>query len=97
MYLTGSDLHWHSDRPPCEYAITLLIDYAPLTDSRYSQWSLDIENREGRVASLYQRIGDALICRGRELRHSRGVVPPGHQSLSLLYHFVDADYQGEMT
>lgn len=95
-YLQGSDLFWHTDRPPCEYTITLLIEYAPLSSDGRSAWPLLIRRRDGEVTAVHQRVGDALIFKGRELSHSREHLPDGHQSLSLLFHYVDAEYEGEL-
>ncbi len=96
LYLEGGDLKWHVDRPPCEYTITLLVDYAPLDDAGRSPWALKVRARDGSTRELYQRVGDALIFKGRELKHCREVLPEGHRSASLLFHFVDADYDGVM-
>jgi hypothetical protein len=97
IYLAGGDLKWHTDRPPCEYTITVLLDYAPLGSDARSSWPLLVKGRDGRVHELHQRIGDALIFKGRELEHCRAILPEGHRSASLLFHFVDAEYDGEMT
>ncbi len=97
LYLEGGELKWHVDRPPCEYTITLLIDYAPLDEAGSSPWALKLRARDGSTREIHQRVGDALIFKGRELKHSREVLPEGHRSASLLFHFVDADYDGVMT
>lgn len=96
LYIEGGDLEWHTDRPPCEYTITLLLDYAPLDDDGQSPWALKVQARDGTIREFHQRPGDALIFKGRELRHSRDALPTGHRSASLLFHFVDFDYQGTM-
>ncbi|WP_146151720.1 hypothetical protein [Ahniella affigens] len=95
-YLQGSDLFWHTDRPPCEYTITYLLEYHPVDSMGRSDWPLLVRQRNGQVAEIRQRIGDALIFKGRELSHSRDQLPHGHQSLSLLFHYVDADYKGDL-
>lgn len=97
LYLEGGELKWHVDRPPCEYTITLLIDYAPLDEAGSSPWALKLRARDGSTREIHQRVGDALIFKGRELKHSREVLPERHRSASLLFHFVDADYDGVMT
>lgn len=94
LYIEGGDLEWHTDRPPCEYTITLLLDYAPLRGDGCSPWALKVRGRDGTVHEIHQRIGDALIFKGRELQHSRESLPAGHRSASLLFHFVDHDYEG---
>ncbi len=96
MYVEGGDLFWHTDRPPCEYTISLLIDYAPLAAHDQSPWPLKLKGRDGTTHSLHQRIGEASILKGRELSHGREVLPDGHRSASLLFHFVNEDYDGEM-
>ena len=96
IYLEGGELEWHTDRPPCEYTLTLLIDCAPLDEEGRSPWALKVKGRDGRIHVIHQRIGDALLFKGRELEHSRDILPSGQHSSSLLFHFVDADYEGEM-
>lgn len=97
LYIAGGDLLWHTDRPPCEYTITLLLDYTPLDADGRSPWALKLKGRDGTIHSLHQRVGDALILKGRELLHSRGVLPNGHNSASLLFHFVNEDYDGAIS
>ncbi len=94
LYDQGGDLFWHVDRPPCEYTITLLIDYAPLLEGERSPWALKIRGRDGRLHAVHQRLGETLIFKGRELKHSRDQLPSGHRSSSILFHFVDHDYDG---
>ena len=94
VYDQGGDLSWHTDRPPCEYTITLLVDYAPLDHGQRSPWPLKIRGRDGRLHAVHQCLGEALIFRGRELKHSRDQLPDGHRSTSILFHFVDDDYDG---
>lgn len=96
LYLAGGDLFWHTDRPPCEYTVALLLDYAPLDADDRSAWALKLKGRDGKIRSLHQRIGEALIFKGRELMHGRDVLPQGHHSASLLFHFVNEDFDGEL-
>ncbi|MEZ5463525.1 hypothetical protein [Dokdonella sp.] len=96
LYLAGGDLYWHTDRPACEYTLALLLDYAPLDADARSAWALKLKDRAGKIHSLHQRVGEALIFKGRELMHGRDVLPNGHRSVSLLFHFVNEDYDGEM-
>ena len=96
LYIAGGNLAWHTDRPPCEYTITLLLDYAPLDADGRSSWALKVTDRQGTVHLHHQRIGEGLILKGRELVHGRDVLPDGHRSASLLFHFVNADYDGVM-
>ncbi|AVP96097.1 hypothetical protein C7S18_02310 [Ahniella affigens] len=96
-YLEGGDLFWHTDRDPCEYTITLLVDYDPVDSDGRSAWPLLLKDRQGAIQSLCQRIGDALIFKGRELSHARERKPDGHRSGSILFHYVDADFEGSLS
>ena len=96
LYAAGGSLHWHTDIPQCEYTISLLLDYAPLNADGRSSWALKLEGRDGTAHSLHQRVGEALIFKGRELSHGRDVLPDGHRSASLLFHFVNEDFEGEL-
>ncbi|MGB0135292.1 MAG: hypothetical protein WBP53_15785 [Dokdonella sp.] len=96
LYLAGGDLLWHTDRPPCEYTVAVLLDYAPLDSDGRSPWGFKLKGRDGEDHSLHQRLGEALIFRGRELMHGRDVLPDGHRSASLLFHFVNEDYEGDL-
>ncbi len=96
LYIEGGDLFWHTDRSPCEYTITLLLDYAPLDADSRSPWALKVKGRDGITHSLHLRVGEALILKGRELVHGREVLPDGHRSASLLFHFVNEDFAGEL-
>ncbi|MEP6881035.1 MAG: hypothetical protein ABI866_03525, partial [Dokdonella sp.] len=64
-------------------------------DSR-SPWALKVKGRDGTTHSLHLRIGEALILKGRELVHGREVLPNGHRSASLLFHFVNEDFDGDL-
>lgn len=96
QYIAGGDLYWHTDRSPCEYTITLLLDYAPLDVLGRSSWALKLKGRDGTTHSLHLRVGEAAILTGRELMHGRDVLPDGHRCASLLFHSVNEDYSGEM-
>lgn len=96
VYAEGGELPWHTDRDPCEYTLSLLLDYAPLTHDGVSPWPLRIRRRDASTADISQRIGEALLFKGRELTHCREVLPSGHRSVSALFHFVDHDYAGPL-
>ncbi len=96
VYAAGGELRWHTDRPPCEYTVAILLGCAPLAPGQPSPWALQLEDRHGVVHAIHQRVGEGLAFRGRQLRHSRDVLPPGLRSTSLMLHYVDEDYCGEM-
>jgi hypothetical protein len=93
-YQSGAELRRHTDRPQCEFTITLLVDCSPEPEVE-SRWPIHLETPSGRV-TVYQAIGDGLLFRGRELPHARGVLPDGCTSTSLLFHYVAEDFDGPL-
>jgi hypothetical protein len=94
-YQSGARLESHVDREQCEYSITLCFDATPEPEAE-SPWPLQLETPEGRV-EIWQRIGDALLYRGRELPHWRDELADGHTSSSLLLHYIDEGFEGSLT
>lgn len=94
-YPSGSVLPRHLDRLQCEFSISLLVDYIP-DPAGPCGWPLFLEHPslpEGVAADL--GIGDAVLYRGRQLVHYRDRLPEGHQSTSLFFHYVRADFVGD--
>ena len=48
------------------------------------------------VIGTRARIGDGVAFYGRELSHSRPVLPEGRRSTSLLLHFVPEGFAGPL-
>ncbi len=96
-YVDGSALRWHVDRPQCEYSMSLLVDYSPAPEhGALSPWPLLVERRDGAIVKVHQRLGDALVYRGRQRPHARPELPVGHTSTSLFLHFVDESFGGPL-
>ncbi|MFO0758531.1 MAG: hypothetical protein U0359_18710 [Byssovorax sp.] len=93
-YQSGAELRAHSDRAQCEISVTLLLDFTPEPEGA-SPWPLHLETEEGRV-TISQRIGDALLYRGRRFVHHRAKLPAGMTSTSILFHYVDRDFDGPL-
>jgi hypothetical protein len=93
-YIGGASLAPHRDRPQCELTISLLIDESPRSPGP-STWPLHLETPEGEVA-LHLHPGEGLAFYGRELLHSRPVLPEGRRSTSLLLHFVPEGFDGPL-
>lgn len=91
-YQSGAELRRHTDREQCEYSVTFCLDYAPEPVGP-TPWPLQLDTSQGRV-TIRQRLGDALVYRGRELPHSRERLPEGHTSTSIFFHYVRADFSG---
>ena len=93
-YEAGSVLPEHVDREQCEFSITMLIDYLPEIDEA-SPWPIYVRLANKPVA-VRQRLGDALLYRGRRVPHFRERLPDGHMSTSLFFHFVEKDFTGKL-
>jgi hypothetical protein len=96
-YPAGSALPPHIDREQCEFSISLLVDYIP-TPIGASGWPLFLEhpNFPDGVVAADLAIGDAVVYRGRQLRHYRDRLSDGHQSSSVFLHYVREDFVGDI-
>lgn len=93
-YVGGASLARHTDRPACEYTLSLTIDATP-DASHAAAWPLCLESdADEAVVKVLLAPGDALLFRGRRLPHYRDPLPKGCTSTSLLFHFVHAHARG---
>ena len=93
-YLSGAELPRHTDRPQCEFSVTLLIDCSPEPEVE-SPWPIHLETGSG-LATVFQAIGDGLVYRGRTLPHLRRPQPSGFNSTSIFLHYVSASFNGPL-
>jgi len=94
-YLSGSELDEHVDREQCEYSITACIDASPEPWGE-SPWPIKLGSGDEAVP-VYQKIGDALLYRGCQVPHSRDRLDDGFTSASLLLHYVDESFEGNLS
>jgi hypothetical protein len=94
-YLSGAELTKHTDRAQCDYSITMCIDASPEPEAQ-SPWPIELETPDGAVR-VYQHLGDALVYRGCNVPHSRDRLPEGLTSTSLLLHYVDETFEGDLS
>jgi hypothetical protein len=93
-YVEGASLGRHTDREQCEYTLALAIDSTP-DATREQAWPLYLESEaDGGVVAVRLAPGDALLFRGRELLHFRDELGPGRTATSVLFHFVNEEFQG---
>ena len=83
MYIYGSELKPHKDRPSCEVSVTVCID----KDKK--DWPIYMDDSE-----INLNPGDAVIYLGREVKHWRNELKGDFQSQVFL-HYVDQN--GEFT
>ncbi len=93
-YLSGAALPKHTDRPQCEFSVTLCLDFSP-EPILATPWPIRLDTPEGSVA-VYQALGDGLIYRGTAVPHYRDPLPPGYTSTSIFFHYVPADFSGSL-
>lgn len=93
-YQEGAVLEKHVDRSQCEFSISLCLDYSPEPRCE-TPWPLHLHAPQG-LTSVYQSIGDALFYRGCRIPHSRDVLPTGHTSTSIFFHYVAEDFEGSL-
>jgi hypothetical protein len=93
-YLSGADLKKHTDRQQCEFSVTLCLDFSP-EPKLATSWPIRLDTGEGTVA-VYQALGDGLVYRGTKVPHYRSVLPEGHASTSIFFHYVPADFSGPL-
>jgi hypothetical protein len=93
-YQPGARLLKHTDRPQCEYSISMCIDFTPEPEDQ-TPWPLCLETKGGTV-KIFQGIGDALLYRGPELPHYRTPLAKGCTSTSIFFHYVHREFDGPL-
>jgi len=93
-YLSGAELKKHIDRQQCEFSVTLCLDFSP-EPKLATPWPIRLDTTEGSVTA-YQALGDSLVYRGTRVPHYRDILPQGHTSTSIFFHYVPADFSGQL-
>jgi hypothetical protein len=92
LYQGGANLDPHTDREQCEYTLSLCFDATPEPPAQVP-WPVNLLTAEGAL-SVRQHLGDGLLFRGRYLTHWRDRLADDQTSSSILFHYVDAGFQG---
>jgi len=85
IYKKGSDLKIHSDRPECQYSVTL-----SLGGEYEKQWPIWIKDYSGKSHEVALDTGDMLVYSGCELEHWRERFE-GNMQYQLFMHYVDSE------
>jgi hypothetical protein len=93
-YLSGAELKKHTDRPQCEFSVTLCLDFSP-EPVLGTPWPIELDTPGGSV-KVYQALGDGLAYRGMRLPHYRGILGEGQTSTSIFFHYVPEDFTGSL-
>jgi hypothetical protein len=93
-YVQGPGLPLHVDRLQCQYTLSLLVDMWPEPFTTAS-WPLVLTPGPNRIA-IRQALGDGVLFKGREIPHGRPPMRKKWFSTSLLFHYVDLDFEGPL-
>lgn len=103
VYMKGDRLLVHSDRPSCEYALTMTLGYAdgvvwPLEIGDISHRYEDIADDPKRdnfgdepYSTVMLEPGDAMLYRGVNRRHARMIPNPNRWTAHLFMFWIDAE------
>lgn len=83
IYSEGSELKAHTDRPSCEYSVTMTIGHG-----RVNRWPIYIES-DGGESAVDLEPGDFMVYKGAALAHRREGFS-GDFWVQLFLHYVDA-------
>lgn len=85
-YFKDNNLEMHTDRPSCQYSITLHLD-----NSNNNTWGLYLDNKKSdNVALLTPNIGDLVFYKGEDVIHGRDYLKD-EWSNHIFLHWVDKD------
>ena len=93
-YLSGAELKKHTDRPQCEFSVTLCLDFSPEPELA-TPWPIHLDTSSSTV-TVYQALGDGLAYRGTRLPHYRYVLAEGQTSTSIFFHYVSEEFSGSL-
>ena len=85
IYKNGSELKIHTDRPECQYSVTLSLG------GEYEKpWPIWIKDYAGNMNEVPLDEGDMVVYHGTELEHWRDKFE-GNVQYQLFMHYVDAE------
>ena len=85
IYKNGSELKIHTDRPECQYSVTLSLG------GEYEKpWPIWIKDYAGNVNEIPLDVGDMVGYHGTELEHWREKFE-GNTQYQLFMHYVDSE------
>ncbi len=93
-YHPGAILRRHTDRPQCQWNVSLVLDTNPETDLDRA-WPIWVESH-GQQRAVRLGIGDLVLYRGTEVPHWRDALPAGQTCTVCLCHYVSSDFTGSL-
>jgi len=83
-YVKGNDLKPHTDRPSCQYSITM-----PLTQES-AEWPFWVKDGNKTSYQISCNLGDAILYMGERVSHWREALENAEESYNIFLHYVDA-------
>ena len=89
-YIAGAKLPPHTDRPQCEFTISLAIESGNEKNDGYV-WPIVIGTKK-----ITLKPGDAALYKGIELNHYRNTLPEGNTVTNIFFHYVNESFSGSL-
>ena len=85
VYLEGDDLARHTDRPSCEYSVTVNVacDGEP--------WPIWMQYGDTEPTKITLNSGDAVVYKGCDVHHWRNKMEHTRVNAQFMLHYVDKD------
>lgn len=92
-YLDGAELKPHTDRPQCQFNLSIVFDMSDEQGQMPEPWPIFLK-KNNKTTAVNLAIGSGLLYRGTELEHWREPLPKGQRAIVCFYHFVQKTFKG---
>ena len=92
-YLDGAELKPHTDRPQCQFNLSIVFDMSDEQGQIPDPWPIFLK-KNNKTTAVNLAIGSGLLYRGTELEHWREPLPKGQRAIVCFYHFVEKTFKG---
>ncbi len=92
-YLDGAELKPHTDRPQCQFNLSIVFDMSDEQGQMPEPWPIFLK-KNNKTTAVNLSIGSGLLYRGTELEHWREPLPKGQRAIVCFYHFVQKTFKG---
>ena len=92
-YLDGAELKPHTDRPQCQFNLSIVFDMSDEQGQMPEPWPIFLK-KNNKTTAVNLAIGSGLLYRGTELEHWREPLPKGQRAIVCFYHFVEKTFKG---
>jgi len=86
VYMSGDELAPHTDRPACEYSVTISVAYKNIEDCPIMMQKEGCERSQFTLSP-----GDAVVYEGCNVHHWREPLADNGISVQFMLHYVDAN------